>query len=246
MGCAMSSSSVMHAVHLPQRQHTNPKSNHALGSKGKKYTKATASKASSSIAATNPLSPPPPVSISIEAIQLNAAQARAEGSITSLTEGVVELMLRGRRRVIFNDDTQENENEENEDHYREDKCSEHHSASSHASSCAPHGSDVEHVNEWSDADRTIIENALRSNEFFSRLDPALLGSLAIAMTLWTVAIGDIAMQAGQLGDSFYIVRSGAVCQIYIYIYIYISIEVATRLNYIYIHMLRYFRRYGYD
>ncbi|RHY89545.1 hypothetical protein DYB37_007618 [Aphanomyces astaci] len=113
------------------------------------------------------------------------AQARVQSGVTSVTEGVVELMLRGRRHGIFNDDTED------------------------GTTVLDAGDvTVDVPSTLSMEDNLLIVESLRANELFSCLEPPQLEVLAKRMTVLRVHGGDIVYTQGDMGDTLYIIKSG--------------------------------------
>ncbi|RHY00851.1 hypothetical protein DYB25_001381 [Aphanomyces astaci] len=113
------------------------------------------------------------------------AQARVQSGVTSVTEGVVELMLRGRRHGIFNDDTED------------------------GTTVLDAGDvTVDVPSTLSMEDNLLIVESLRANELFSCLEPPHLEVLAKRMTVLRVHGGDIVYTQGDMGDTLYIIKSG--------------------------------------
>ncbi|KAF0682462.1 Aste57867_25414 [Aphanomyces stellatus] len=112
-----------------------------------------------------------------------AAASKSRAGVGSVTEGVVELMLRGRRHGIFNDDTAVEDVE-------------------------LEIADTPPAEPLSVDDMELILGALRANELFSCFEPAQLETLAQCMTLLKLTGGDAVYREGDLGDTFYVIKTG--------------------------------------
>ncbi|RHY29959.1 hypothetical protein DYB32_004743 [Aphanomyces invadans] len=94
-------------------------------------------------------------------------------------------MLRGRRQGIFNDDSDDG-----------------------AAAVDTDDVDVDVPVTLSMEDTLLIVESLRANELFSCLEPSQLNILAKRMTLRRVQGGEFVYSQGDLGDTFYIIKSG--------------------------------------
>ncbi|ETW06531.1 AGC/PKA protein kinase, variant [Aphanomyces invadans] len=132
-----------------------------------------------------PVAGVPTAASSERQLELERSEARVQRGVTSVTEGVVELMLRGRRQGIFNDDSDDG-----------------------AAAVDTDDVDVDVPVTLSMEDTLLIVESLRANELFSCLEPSQLNILAKRMTLRRVQGGEFVYSQGDLGDTFYIIKSG--------------------------------------